>query len=163
MQKIVPCLWFDDKAEEAVNFYLSIFKEGKILNIDRYGAEGAQVSGKPEGSISTVEFELNGQRFLCLNGGPMFKLTPAISFAIYCKTQEEVDHYWEKLIEGGDEKAQQCGWLQDKYGVTWQVVPEILDEMLRDKDPKKAERVMHAMLPMIKIDIEALKKAYEEA
>lgn len=155
-------MWFDDKAEEAANFYISIFKEGKIINIDRYGVEGSKVSGKPEGSVSTVEFELNGQRFGGINGGSVFSFTPAVSFAIYCKTQEEVDHYWEKLTEGGDEKAQQCGWLQDKYGVSWQVVPEILDEMLRDKDPQKADRVMHAMLQMKKIDIESLEKAYKE-
>lgn len=161
MKNIIPCLWFDHEAEEAVNFYTSIFKEAKILNIDNYGEASAEVSGQQKGSIMTIEFELNGQKFLALNGGPIFKFTPAISFIINCVDQKEVDYYWEKLTVGGDEKAQQCGWLQDKYGVSWQVVPTVLDKMLRDSDPKKAEKVMQAMLKMKKIDIKALEELYQ--
>ncbi len=162
MQKITPCLWFDDKAEEAANFYTSVFKNSKIGKISRYGKEGYEIHGKPEGTVLTVEFELNGQTFTALNGGPHFKFTEAVSFVINCKTQEEVDYYWEKLSKGGDEKAQQCGWLKDKYGLSWQVVPTVLVEMLQDKDPKKSEKVMKALLQMNKIDIKILQQAYEQ-
>ncbi len=162
MQKITPCLWFDSNAEEAVNFYISIFKNSKIGKISRYGKEGYEIHGKPEGTVLTVEFELNGQTFTALNGGPAFKFNEAISFQVHCESQNEVDHYWEKLSQGGDEKAQQCGWLKDKYSVSWQIVPTVLGEMLQDKDPKKSGRVMNALLQMKKIDIRALEKAYEQ-
>ena len=161
MQKISPCLWFDNNAEEAVAFYVSIFKNTKVGNVTRYGKEGYEIHKREEGTVMTVDFELEGQKFLALNGGPVFKFTEAISFQIYCETQEEVDYYWEKLIEGGDKKAQQCGWLKDKYGVSWQVVPTILVKMLQDKDSNKSERVMKAMLQMQKLDISTLRKAYQ--
>ena len=162
MQKISPCLWFDDKAEEAAKFYTSFFKDSKIGDVTRYGKEGYEIHGKEEGTVMTVEFEIEGQKFLGLNGGPIFKFNEAISFQVYCETQEEVDYYWEKLSEGGDEKAQVCGWLKDKYGVSWQIVPIILIEMLKDKDSEKSQKVMKAMLQMHKLDISTLKKAYEE-
>jgi len=155
-------LWFDSNAEEAVNFYISIFKNSKIGKISRYGKEGYEIHGKPKGTVLTVEFELNGQTFTALNGGPAFKFNEAISFQVHCESQNEVDHYWEKLSQGGDEKAQQCGWLKDKYGVSWQIVPTVLGEMLQDKDPKKSGRVMNALLQMKKIDIRTLEKAYEQ-
>jgi predicted 3-demethylubiquinone-9 3-methyltransferase (glyoxalase superfamily) len=160
MQKITPCLWFDDKAEEAVTFYTSIFKNSKIMNIARYGEAGAEISGRPQGTVMSMTFQLEGQEFMALNGGPQFKFTEAISFVVNCQTQEEVDEYWEKLSDGGQEV--QCGWLKDKYGLSWQIVPTILGEMLNDPDPKKAERVMNAMLQMKKIDIKGLKQAYEQ-
>jgi predicted 3-demethylubiquinone-9 3-methyltransferase (glyoxalase superfamily) len=162
MQKISPCLWFDDKAEEAAKFYVSIFKDSKIGDVTRYGKEGYEIHGREEGTVMTVDFEIEGQKFLALNGGPMFKFNEAISFQIYCETQEEVDYYWEKLSQGGDEKAQQCGWLKDKYGVSWQIVPIILVKMLQNKDSKKSQRVMKALLQMRKLDIKTLIKAYEE-
>lgn len=162
MQKISPCLWFDDQGEEAAKFYTSIFKDSKIGDVTRYGKEGYEIHGREEGTVMTVEFEIEGQKFLVLNGGPIFKFNEAISFQVYCETQEEVDYYWEKLSEGGDEKAQQCGWLKDKYGVSWQIVPTILIKMLKDKDSQKSQRVMKAMLQMHKLDISTLKKAYEE-
>jgi predicted 3-demethylubiquinone-9 3-methyltransferase (glyoxalase superfamily) len=162
MQKISPCLWFDDQGEEAAKFYTSIFKDSKIGDVTRYGKEGYEIHGRQEGTVMTVEFEIEGQKFLALNGGPIFKFNEAISFQVYCETQEEVDYYWEKLSEGGDEKAQQCGWLKDKYGVSWQIVPTILIKMLKDKDSEKSQRVMKAMLQMHKLDISTLKKAYEE-
>ena len=162
MQKISPCLWFDDKGEEAAKFYISIFKDSKIGDVTRYGKEGYEIHGKEEGTVMTVEFEIEGQKFLGLNGGPIFKFNEAISFQVYCETQEEVDYYWEKLSEGGDEKAQVCGWLKDKYGVSWQIVLIILIEMLKDKDSEKSQKVMKAMLQMHKLDISTLKKAYEE-
>ena len=162
MQKISPCLWFDVKAEEAAKFYTSIFKDSKIGDVTRYGKEGYEIHGREEGTVMTVEFEIEGQKFLALNGGPIFKFNEAISFQVYCETQEEVDYYWEKLSEGGDEKAQVCGWLKDKYGVSWQIVPIILIKMLKDKDSEKSQRVMKAMLQMHKLDISTLKKAYEE-
>jgi len=160
MQKITPFLWFNDKAEEAVKFYASIFKNSKIGTITRYADEVAQVAGRPKGSVMTIEFQLDGQRFTALNGGPEFKFTEAVSFVVNCNTQEEVDHFWEKLSEGGAKS--QCGWLKDKYGVSWQVVPTALIEMLQDKDPKKSERVMHAMLQMSKLDIKTLQQAYDQ-
>jgi predicted 3-demethylubiquinone-9 3-methyltransferase (glyoxalase superfamily) len=160
MQRITPCLWFDDKAEEAATFYTSIFKNSKIVKIARYGEAGAEVSGRPKGTVMTVTFHLEEQEFMALNGGPQFKFTEAISFVVNCQTQEEVDEYWEKLSDRGQEV--QCGWLKDKYGLSWQIVPTILEEMLNDPDPKKAERVMKAMLQMKKIDIKGLKRAYEQ-
>jgi predicted 3-demethylubiquinone-9 3-methyltransferase (glyoxalase superfamily) len=162
MQKISPCLWFDDQGEEAAKFYTSIFKDSKIGDVTRYGKEGYEIHGREEGTVMTVEFEIEGQKFLALNGGPIFKFNEAISFQVYCETQEEVDYYWEKLSEGGDEKAQQCGWLKDKYGVSWQIVPTILIKMLKDNDSEKSQKVMKAMLQMHKLDIGTLKKAYEE-
>jgi len=162
MQKISPCLWFDDNAEEAVKFYLSIFKNSKVGNVTRYGKEGYEIHKKKEGSVMTIDFEIEGQKFLALNGGPIFKFNEAISFQIYCDTQEEIDYYWEKLTEGGDKNAQVCGWLKDKFGVSWQVVPIAMIKMLQDKDSKKSERVMKAMLQMHKLDIDALTKAYQE-
>ena len=160
IQKITPCLWFDDQAEEAAAFYTSIFKKSKIVEVSRYGEAGREVHGKQPGTVMTVGFELDGQAFTALNGGPMFKFNEAISFQVNCETQEEVDYYWEKLSEGGDEQAQQCGWLKDKYGASWQVVPSALLEMINDPDSEKSERAMEAMLQMKKIDIEGLKRAY---
>jgi predicted 3-demethylubiquinone-9 3-methyltransferase (glyoxalase superfamily) len=160
MQKITPFLWFDDQAEEAAKFYTSVFKNSKIGKISRYGKEGYEIHGKPAGAVMTVEFEIDGQKILALNGGPQFKFTEAISFSVDCKSQEEVDELWEKLTKGGEEGT--CGWLKDKYGLSWQINPTVLSEMLADKDPKKAGRVMTAMLKMKKIDIKTLKKAYEQ-
>ena len=162
MQKISPCLWFDNNAEDAVNFYTSIFKDSKIGNVTRYGKEGYEIHKKKEGSIMTINFEIEGQKFLALNGGPIFKFNEAISFQVYCDTQEEIDYYWNKLTEGGDKNAQVCGWLKDKFGVSWQVVPVALINMLEDKDSSKTERVMKAMLQMRKLDIDALTKAFQE-
>jgi predicted 3-demethylubiquinone-9 3-methyltransferase (glyoxalase superfamily) len=161
MQKITPCLWFDSNAEEAAKFYTAIFKNSKIGGISRYGKEGYEIHGRPEGTVLTVEFEINGQTFTALNGGPAFKFNEAISFQVHCDSQEEVDYYWNKLSEGGDERAQQCGWLKDKYGVSWQIVPNILGELLQDKNTKKTESVMKALLQMRKLDVNALKEAYE--
>ena len=156
MQKITPFLWFDTNAEEAVNFYTSIFKDSKIVNINRYGEAGpGQV-----GTAMTATFTLQGQEFMALNGGPHFKFTEAISFFVNCETQEEVDELWEKLSEGGEES--QCGWLKDKFGVSWQIVPTALGQLLGDEDTEKSKRVMEAMLQMHKIDVEKLKQAYEQ-
>jgi predicted 3-demethylubiquinone-9 3-methyltransferase (glyoxalase superfamily) len=159
MQRITPFLWFDHQAEEAANFYASIFKNSKIRSMARYDEEGAKAAGRPKGSVMTVAFELDGQEFTALNGGPLFKFTEAMSLVVNCETQEEVDHFWERLSAGGQEV--QCGWLKDKFGVSWQVVPTVLVEMLQDKDPEKAKRVMAAMLKMKKISIEPLRQAYE--
>jgi predicted 3-demethylubiquinone-9 3-methyltransferase (glyoxalase superfamily) len=159
-QRITPCLWFDDQAEKAVKFYVSIFKNSKIGSVTRYGDAGAKVSGRRKGMVMTITFQLEGQEFMALNGGPVFKFNEAISFIVSCKTQEEVDRFWKKLSRGGDENAQQCGWLKDKYGVSWQIVPAGLGEMMQDKDPKKSENVMKALLQMKKIDIKGLKQAY---
>ena len=148
IQKITPCLWFDDQAEQAAKFYTEVFKNSRIKKISRYGKEGYEIHHRPEGSVMTVKFELDGQTFTALNGGPIFKLNEAISLQVDCATQEEVDYYWEKLSEGGDEKAQQCGWLKDKYGLSWQIVPRVLVEMLNDPDAKKSQRVMAALLKM---------------
>jgi predicted 3-demethylubiquinone-9 3-methyltransferase (glyoxalase superfamily) len=158
IQKITPFLWFDDKAEEAVKFYVSLFKNSKIGTITRYGEEGAEVSGRPKGTVMTVTFQLEGQAFMALNGGPHFTFTEAISFIVNCGTQQEVDRFWEKLSEGGEKG--QCGWLKDKYGLSWQIVPTVLSKMLNDKDPKKSKRVMKALLQMGKIDIATLRRAY---
>jgi predicted 3-demethylubiquinone-9 3-methyltransferase (glyoxalase superfamily) len=156
MQTITPFLWFDDKAEEAMNFYTSIFKNSKIGSITRYEKGGPG----PEGTVMSATFQLNGQEFMALNGGPHFKFSPAISFFVSCETQEEVDEMWEKLSEGGAKNR--CGWLDDKFGLTWQIVPSILGELLVDKDAEKSRRVMQAMLQMDKIDIELLKIAYAQ-
>jgi predicted 3-demethylubiquinone-9 3-methyltransferase (glyoxalase superfamily) len=161
MQRIAPCLWFDNQAEEAARFYTSIFSNSRIGRISRYGKEGHEIHGRPEGSVMTVEFEIDGQAFTALNGGPVFKFNEAISFQVYCETQNEVDHFWEKLAAAGDEKAQQCGWLKDKYGVSWQIVPTVLVRMLQDKDAGKSQRVMAAMLQMAKIDMAKLQQAYD--
>ena len=160
VQKITPCLWFDDQAEEAVEFYTGIFGNSKIVQVARYGEAGREIHGKPAGTVMTVAFELEGQAFTALNGGPMFTFNEAISFQVNCETQGEVDYYWEKLSEGGDVRAQQCGWLKDKYGASWQVVPRVLVEMITDPDSAKSGRVMEAMLQMKKIDIDELKRAY---
>jgi predicted 3-demethylubiquinone-9 3-methyltransferase (glyoxalase superfamily) len=160
-QPIIPCLWFDTQAEEAARFYTGIFKNSKLGTITRYTEAGGEVHGGTPGQVMVVEFELNGQTFTALNGGPHFKFNEAISLQIMCKTQEEVDHYWNKLSEGGEPKAQQCGWLKDKYGLSWQVVPTALIEMMSDPDREKAGRTMEAMLKMKKLDIAALKRAYE--
>ncbi len=155
MQKITPFLWFDGQAEEAMNFYVSIFKNSKILSVNRY-PKGAPA---PEGSVMTASFELNGLKFVALNGGPMFKFSPATSFVVDCENQQEVDYYWDKLGEGG--KPNRCAWLDDKFGVTWQIVPKQLGELLSDPDPVKAGRVMQAMMQMTKIDIAELQRAYD--
>jgi predicted 3-demethylubiquinone-9 3-methyltransferase (glyoxalase superfamily) len=160
IQRITPCLWFDKQAEEAAKFYIGIFKHSKIVQVSRYGEAGREVHGQAPGTVMTVAFELDGQTFTALNGGPVFKFNEAISFQINCETQAEVDHYWGKLSQGGDEKAQQCGWLKDKYGLSWQVVPRVLIEMLTDPDRAKSQRAMQAMLQMKKIDIDKLKRAY---
>ena len=158
-QKITPSLWFEKDAEKAVKFYTSIFKNSKILRTTKYNADSAKVSGQKEGSVLTIEFVLDGQKFLALNGGPLYKFSPATSFIVNCHTQQEVDYFWEKLSKGG--KKSVCGWIErDKFGVTWQVVPTILDELLSDKDKAKSDRVMAAMLKMKKIDIKGLMKAY---
>lgn len=156
MQKITPFLWFNNQAEEAVRFYTSVFKNSEILGITHYGSDGPGV----EGTVMTMVFQIEGQKFLALNGGPQFTFSPAISFVVNCETQEEIDYFWEKLSEGGQKI--ECGWLQDKYGVSWQIVPTILGEMLQDKDPVKANRVFQAMLKMKKMDISKLKQAYEQ-
>ncbi len=156
MQKIIPFLWFDGKAEEAANFYVSLFKNSRIVNIARYGDAGPG----PKGTAMSATFELAGQRFIALNAGPQFKFSEAISFFINCETQQEVDDLWEKLSAGGQKSK--CGWLKDKYGLSWQVIPTALGDMLHDKDPKKSQRVMQAMLQMDKIDIARLKQAYDQ-
>lgn len=155
MQKITPCLWFDNQAEEAVRFYLSIFKNSRVLDVMRYGEAGPG----PPGSVLTMTFVLDGQEYIALNGGPMFKFTEAISLLIRCESQQEVDELWEKLSAGGEKSR--CGWLKDKFGLSWQIVPSVLYPMLQDKDPTKSRRVMEALLQMDKLDIETLKHAYE--
>ncbi len=158
MRKIIPFLWFDDNAEEAAKFYLSIFGNSRILNVTRYNETVARAAGRPEGSVMTVEFELEGQKFVALNGGPQFTFSPAISFVVNCATQGEIDRLWDKLAGGGEEM--QCGWLKDRYGVCWQIVPAAIGRMVGDPDPVRAGSVMRALLQMTKIDIGALKKAY---
>ena len=160
MQKITPCLWFDSQAEEAAKFYVSIFKNSKIGNMTRYGEAGAEVSGRPKGSVMTVTFEMGGQEFVALNGGPHFTFSEAISLMVKCETQKEMDEMWEKLSQGGE--TGQCGWLKDKYGLSWQIISPEWDEMLRDKDVEKSERVMKAILQMTKPDIKVLKQVYEQ-
>ncbi len=159
-QMITPCLWFDTQAEEAANFYISIFENSKIVRTLRYGEAGYEIHGKPAGSVLTVEFELNGQRFTTLNGGPQFKFNESISFEVTCETQDEIDYFWNKLGEGGEFGP--CGWLKDKYGLFWQITPAALAEMLSDPDEKKTQRVMNSFLQMEKLDIAAIKKAYTE-
>ena len=166
MQKITPFLWFDTKAEEAANFYVSVFSgsptdrgNSKIGTLSRYDEEGAKASGMPAGSVMVISFTLDGQEFTALNGGPIFKFTEATSFMVSCETQEEVDYFWNKLTEGGEES--QCGWLKDKYGLSWQIVPTALGKLLSNPDPEKSKKVMHAMLQMKKLDIAGLEKAAE--
>jgi len=159
--QITPCLWFDGQAEEAANFYTSFFKDGKITHIQRYGEAGKEVHGKETGTAMVVAFELNGQSFTALNGGPQFKFSEAISFQIVCDDQAEVDAYWEKLTDGGDPARQRCGWVADKFGVCWQVVPKALKDMIADSDPEKSQRTYKAMMGMTKLDIAALKRAYD--
>ncbi|MGE5777722.1 MAG: VOC family protein [Hyphomicrobiales bacterium] len=159
LRKITPCLWFDSEAEDAARFYISIFENARIGRISRYGEEGFEIHGRPEGSVMTVEFELESQNFTALNGGPHFQFNEAISFQIPCETQEEIDHYWERLSAGGE--IQQCGWIKDKFGVSWQIFPAAFPEMLRDSDKAKAARAMRAMLGMKKLDIAELRAAYE--
>jgi len=157
MPKITPFLWFDSQAEEAANFYVSIFENSRIVNVSRYGDAGPG----PKGTAMSVTFQLNGQDFMALNGGPQFTFTPAISFFVHCENQQEVDELWEKLSEGG--KKERCGWLKDKFGLSWQIIPAVLGKMLGDKDPERSKRVMQALLQMTKIDIEGLKLAYEQS
>ena len=157
MQKIVPFLWFDGRAEEAMNFYISIFKDSRVVSVSRYGDAGPG----PRGTVMAATFQLEGQDFYALNGGPQFTFTPAISLFVNCETQQEVDHLWDRLSEGGE--TSRCGWLKDKYGLSWQIVPTILGTMMGDKDPEKSQRVMKAMLQMDKLDIARLKQAYEHA
>ena len=161
MQGITACLWFDDQAEAAARFYTSVFRDAKLGSISRYGEAGAQASGRPVGSAMTVQFELAGQKFLGLNGGPQFKFSEAVSFVVNCESQQEIDDYWDKLSEGGTPGP--CGWLKDKYGLSWQIVPVALSQMLMDKDPKRSGRVMAALLTMQKLDLPALERAYSGA
>ncbi len=161
IQKITPNLWFDTQAEEAAELYASIFNNSKIGRMTCYGKEGHDIHGIPEGTVMTVEFQLDGQEFVALNGGPLFKFTEAISFIVHCENQDELDYYWEKLSKDGDENAQNCGWLKDKFGVSWQIIPSTLSEMVSDPNPEKSESVMKAMLQMKKIDIKTLIEAYE--
>ena len=159
-QRIAPCLWFEHQAEDAARFYTGIFKNSRIGKISHYGEAGREIHGRPPGSVMTVTFELDGQEFTALNGGPIFRFNEAISFQVYCRNQEEVDYYWEKLGEGGDERAKQCGWLKDKYGVSWQVVPTALIDIVSDPTSEKSQRAMTAMLQMKKIDSAAMERAY---
>lgn len=163
MPRITPCLWFDQQAEEAARFYASVFRNSRIGRISRYGKEGHDIHGMPEGAVLTVEFELDGQPFTALNGGPAFRFNEAVSFQVMCDTQEELDHYWSRLSEGGDEAAQQCGWLKDRYGVSWQVVPSALPALLQSRDPARSDRVMKALLQMKKLDLRTLQQAYGQA
>ena len=160
IQRIAPCLWFDDQAEEAAKFYTGIFKKSKIVSVSRYSKAGYEIHRRPAGSVMVVAFELEGQPFTALNGGPIFKFNEAVSLQVYCETQDEIDYYWERLGEGGDPKAQQCGWLKDKFGLSWQIVPTRLADMVSDPDPHKASRVMTAILKMQKLDLAELEKAY---
>jgi predicted 3-demethylubiquinone-9 3-methyltransferase (glyoxalase superfamily) len=159
MQKITACLWFNDNAEEAVRFYAGIFKDAKIKGVTHYSEDAAKIAGRPKGSVLTVAFQLAGQDYLALNGGPIFKFTEAVSFIVNCETQAEVDRLWAQLSAGGSEG--QCGWLKDKYGLSWQIVPSVLSEMLQDKDARKSERVMKALLRMTKLNLNELRKAYD--
>ena len=160
MQKIVPNLWFDDRAEEAMNFYVSVFKNARAGAVTRYGAAAARVSGKPEGSVLTATFEIEGQEFTALNGGPQFTFSEAVSFLVRCDTQEEIDDLWSKLTDGGEESM--CGWLKDRFGVSWQIVPAALEGMIEGDDPARSERVMVAMLEMRKLDMARLEQAYTQ-
>jgi predicted 3-demethylubiquinone-9 3-methyltransferase (glyoxalase superfamily) len=160
LTKINPCLWFDHQAEEAAHFYTAIFKNSKIVAISHYPDAGQEVHGRPAGSVMTVAFELDGQSFTALNGGPLFKFNEAVSLQIECASQKEIDYYWERLSEGGDPEAQACGWLKDKFGLSWQINPQILPELLKDSDAKKSRRVFEALMEMKKLDIEALECAF---
>jgi predicted 3-demethylubiquinone-9 3-methyltransferase (glyoxalase superfamily) len=160
VHRITPCLWFDDQAHAAAEFYTGIFRNSRIVNVARYGEAGREIHGKPPGSVMVVTFELDGQAFTALNGGPAFKFNEAVSFQVNCETQQEVDYYWEKLSAGGDPAAQQCGWLKDKYGASWQVVPTVLPRLVGDPTSEKSQRAMKAMLEMKKIDIAKLEQAY---
>jgi len=161
LQKIIPNLWFDKQAEEAATFYTSVFKNSKIGKKAYYGKEGFEIHGMPEGTVMTIAFELDGQQFVGLNGGPYFKFSEAVSFIVNCGDQEEIDHFWNKLKEGGDDKSQQCGWLKDKFGLSWQIVPAALPGMIANGTTEQSERVMKALLQMKKLDVAALEKAYE--
>jgi predicted 3-demethylubiquinone-9 3-methyltransferase (glyoxalase superfamily) len=160
MTDITPCLWFDGEAEDAARFYTGIFPNSKITSISHYGEAGREVHGQPAGKVLTVAFELDGRPFTALNGGPQFKFNEAVSFQIPCRNQEEIDYYWDKLTAGGDARAQQCGWLKDRYGLSWQVFPAAVMDMLQDQDRKKADRVMQAVMEMRKMDLAALERAY---
>ena len=162
MQKITSNLWFDDRIQEAVKFYTSVFKNSRVGRITHFGKEGYEIHGRKEGSVMTIEFWLENQGFVALNGGPQFKFNEAVSFIVNCETQAEIDYYWEKLAEGGDKNAQQCGWLKDKFGLSWQVVPTMLADMMSNADKEKSDRVMKVMLQMRKLDIAALQKAFTE-
>ena len=160
LQRITPCLWFDNQAEEAARFYTSVFKNSKITQLSRYGESGQEVHGQKPGSVMVVAFDLDGHSFTALNGGPVFKFNEAISFQVQCDTQEEIDDYWRQLSAGGDPKAQQCGWLKDRFGASWQIVPRIMGELMTASDPARSNRVMAALLKMKKLDLAALNKAY---
>ena len=160
MQKMQTCLWFDGNAEEAVTFYTSVFKSSKVGKTARYGQAGQEIHGGKPGSVMTIEFELNGNSYLALNGGPLFKFNEAVSIQVLCETQEEIDYYWDKLRQGGDPEAQQCGWLKDRFGLSWQVAPKILGDLMASGDQARSDRVMNALLPMQKLDLKALKEAY---
>jgi len=161
VQKISPCLWFDNQAEDAAKFYTGIFKNSKIGKIARYGEAGKEIHGQKPGSVMTVEFQLEGQDFTALNGGPVFKFNEAVSLQVHCETQQEVDYHWQKLSVGGDDKVQQCGWLKDRYGLSWQIVPTVLPKLIADPDPVKAGRVVTAMMQMKKLQIDELQRAYQ--
>lgn len=160
LNKITPCLWFDHQAEPAARFYASIFKKSRVGNISRYGKAGHEVHGQPEGKVLTVEFQIAGQTFTALNGGPVFKFNEAISFQVICKTQKEIDHYWNKLSKGGDKSSQQCGWLKDKFGVSWQIIPQDIGRLIGNPKSKGSQRAMNAMLKMKKINLAELRRAY---
>jgi predicted 3-demethylubiquinone-9 3-methyltransferase (glyoxalase superfamily) len=160
-QRITPCLWFDSQAEEAAKYYTGIFKNSRITDIGRYGEAGKEIHGRPPGSVMIVVFELDGQRFTALNGGPLFKFNEAVSLQVSCETQAEVDHYWDKLSAGGDPKAQQCGWLKDKFGLSWQIVPDIIPKLLGDPSSPKSQRAMTEMMQQKKPDIAAMQRAYD--
>ncbi len=159
-KRITPCLWFNRNAKEAVNFYTSVFKNSKITNVTYYTESSSKASGMPVGSILTINFKLNGQEYVALNGGPIFKFTEAVSLMVECKDQKEIDYYWNKLSKGGDKKAQACGWLKDKYGLSWQIFPSIMTKVLKDKNQKRQDKVMEVMCQMKKLNVKALEKAY---
>lgn len=161
VQRITPCLWFDNQAEEAARYYTGIFKNSKVGRISRYGEVGREIHGRPPGSVMTVEFELNGQPFTGLNGGPVFRFNEAVSFQVMCSDQKEIDYYWDRLSAGGDKSAQACGWLKDKYGVSWQIVPAMLPDLLGDQQSPASQRAMAALLQMKKLDVAALQRAYD--
>jgi predicted 3-demethylubiquinone-9 3-methyltransferase (glyoxalase superfamily) len=160
-QRLTPCLWFDDQAEDAANYYVGIFRNSRITSITRYPSAGQEVHGRPAGSVMVVAYEIDGHSFTALNGGPHFRFNEAVSFQVNCKSQDEIDYYWEKLGAGGDPKAQQCGWLKDRFGLSWQVVPEGMEQMMNDAESPGAQRAMSAMLQMKKIDMNALQRAYD--